>query len=367
MRKRHNKLCGIVICCLMAAVVSLSGCGSRLDNVISEGAEEFAEGKTQREYKPISAAEMMDILIAEYSGGVKKFRIEEVEETEEDSGTGKTEEDTSSTGKTETEEKQETDVEEEEEKLPVVNSYSELKDILYQQHVETEKTIKFRSDTYTYQDVLDQYNDIYWVMVREDPVNVSSINCSWIGREGGAITVTLDYDDDIETLRQMKKDTVELADEITSKLHASGLSDYEKIMAVNKYLCDTVYYPDPIGEYEDGSKKYYYKAHTAYGAFHDGSAVCEGYARAAGILLDRLGVDMDLEMGDVIGGESHAWNLAKVDGDWYQMDICWNDVAGGYDPSRSNDYTLETDAFMRQSRNWDADLYPSTPDTKYIP
>ena len=96
--------------------------------------------------------------------------------------------------------------------------------------METEKTIKFRSDTYTYQDVLDQYNDIYWVMVREDPVNVSSINCSWIGREGGAITVTLDYDDDIETLRQMKKDTVELADEITSKLHASGLSDYEKIM-----------------------------------------------------------------------------------------------------------------------------------------
>lgn len=256
---------------------------------------------------------------------------------------------------------------EEEEILPVANSYSELKDILYWQHVKTEKTIKFRSDTYTYHDVCDQYNDIYWVMVREDPVNVSSISCSWFGMEDGAITVTLDYDDDIGTLRQMKRDTVELADEIVPKLNASGLSDYEKVMAVNKYLCDTVYYPDPIGEYEDGSKKYYYKAHTAYGAFHDGSAVCEGYARAAGILLDRLGVDLDLEEGDVIGGELHAWNLAKVDGDWYQLDICWNDAAGEYDPSRSNDYTLETDEFMRQSRNWDADLYPATPDTKYDP
>lgn len=373
-----------MLCSLMAVAIALSGCGSRLDNVISEGAKEFAEGKTQREYIPISAADMMDILIAEYSGGVEKHEIAEETEEQEDSDTGKTGEDTSSTGKTDedtsstgktgedtsstgkTEEEQQEEVEEE--LLPVANSFSELKEILHQQFVDTEAFIKFRSDTYTWQDVLDQYSDIYWLNVREDPVNTTSWTTAWIGTEGDAITVRIEYSDTIETIKKMKKETVKLADEVVSNLQASGLSDYEKVMAVNEYLCNTVYYPDPIGTYEDGSDKYAYEAHTAYGALHDGSAVCEGYARAAGILLDKLGVGMDLEEGDVTDGRgAHAWNLAKVDGDWYQLDICWNDVAGSYDPSRSNDYTLETDAFMRQSRNWDADLYPATPPTKYVP
>lgn len=72
-------------------------------------------------------------------------------------------------------------------------------------------------------------------------------------------------------------------------------------------------------------------AHNAYGALVEGVAVCEGYAESLQYLLQRVGIQSveilgygttDLETGK---GENHAWNIVRIDGKYYYVDLTWDD------------------------------------------
>lgn len=72
-------------------------------------------------------------------------------------------------------------------------------------------------------------------------------------------------------------------------------------------------------------------AHNAYGALVKGQAVCEGYAESLQYLLQRVGIQSvevlgygvtDLENGV---GENHAWNIVRLDGEYYLTDLTWDD------------------------------------------
>lgn len=69
---------------------------------------------------------------------------------------------------------------------------------------------------------------------------------------------------------------------------------------------------------------------TICGVFLEGKAVCEGYARAMQYLLHRCGIEcaecagyIRKESGEQDGG--HAWNILKLDGDYYYLDTTWDD------------------------------------------
>ena len=53
-------------------------------------------------------------------------------------------------------------------------------------------------------------------------------------------------------------------------------------------------------------------------------AVCQGYAETMKLFLDALGIENKLVYGTG-GGISHVWNLLCLDGDWYHMDVTWDD------------------------------------------
>lgn len=81
-------------------------------------------------------------------------------------------------------------------------------------------------------------------------------------------------------------------------------------------------------------------AHTAYGALVKNSsgeahmAVCDGYSLAYEYLLQQAGIDASVVVGVAGGTESdagnHAWSLAKLDGDWYEVDTTWDDNIDDY-------------------------------------
>lgn len=68
-------------------------------------------------------------------------------------------------------------------------------------------------------------------------------------------------------------------------------------------------------------------AYTAYGALVDGTAVCEGYARAMQLLLKRCGIHSTLVTGQSLENhEQHMWNLVTVNDCNYHLDLTWDDA-----------------------------------------
>lgn len=101
---------------------------------------------------------------------------------------------------------------------------------------------------------------------------------------------------------------------------------------------------------------------TICGVFLDGKAVCEGYARAMQYLLQRCGVECAEAAGDLCreNGGAHAWNIVKIDGDYYYLDTTWDDSSDTVQTVKKAD--LGFDYFCITS-----DELSRTRDTKYCP
>ena len=99
-------------------------------------------------------------------------------------------------------------------------------------------------------------------------------------------------------------------------------------------------------------------AHSIVGVFDNNSAtdvVCEGYAKAFQYLCGYAGLDSIYAIGySTSGGYSggHAWNLIKIDGKWYNVDLTWNDENGSeYDGYIYDYYNLPTHEFNKNGEH----------------
>lgn len=95
--------------------------------------------------------------------------------------------------------------------------------------------------------------------------------------------------------------------------------DFEKEALIHDLLCKTVVYDSEFDKY--GANTVY----TAYGALVNGRAVCEGYSRAFKLLCYYSGLECILVTGDS-KGVGHMWNMVKLEGKWYHVDVTWDDL-----------------------------------------
>ena len=105
--------------------------------------------------------------------------------------------------------------------------------------------------------------------------------------------------------------------ELTSGLN--GKSNYEKAKILHDRLCKTTVYTMDCNNHQN-----------AYGALVEGKAVCNGYARAYHQLLKEVGIPAWYVAG-TSRGIGHAWNLVKIDGDWYYSDATWDDTNDSFE------------------------------------
>lgn len=94
----------------------------------------------------------------------------------------------------------------------------------------------------------------------------------------------------------------------------NGMNDHEKVKAIHDWVVGRV-------EYDQELQKY-----TAYEALTTGRAVCQGYALLMYNMLTKAGIENMIAAGTVSTGE-HAWNIVKLDGQWYHLDATWDDAA----------------------------------------
>jgi transglutaminase/protease-like cytokinesis protein 3 len=169
--------------------------------------------------------------------------------------------------------------------------------------------------------------------------NIKSWNTRW--RWGGAdnkatITLSTVYR---TTLKQEKA----LGDKIASVLKSldlEGSTDYEKVKAIHDYIIKRVSYDQT------------YQKYTAYNALINKSAVCQGYALAAYRLFTEAGIDCRIISGTA-KGSAHAWNIVKVSGKWYNIDLTWDDpiTSSGKQVLRYDYFLKSTDDFKDHKRD----------------
>ena len=95
---------------------------------------------------------------------------------------------------------------------------------------------------------------------------------------------------------------------------ASKISgEYEKVLFVHDYLAENVVYDLNAPN-----------AHNAYGALVDKRAVCQGISYAFKLVMDALNIECIDAIGEVNTRDvrgPHGWNLVRVNGRWYHIDV----------------------------------------------
>lgn len=107
------------------------------------------------------------------------------------------------------------------------------------------------------------------------------------------------------------------------------MTDVEKALAVNDYFVTNYCYDET------------YSIYTKEGMFTNKTGVCAAYSAAYQyIMKDKLGFQCITVSSD---GMNHAWNMLKIDGQWYHVDVTWNDPISDFPGRAVHKYFLLSD------------------------
>lgn len=113
------------------------------------------------------------------------------------------------------------------------------------------------------------------------------------------------------------------------ELKLDGVSGYKKVRSIHDYIINRVSYDSSL------------QGVTAYDAMIEQSAVCEGYSILAYRMFTEAGVECRIISGTG-NGVPHAWNIVKIKGKWYNIDLTWDDpISSDGKPMLTNDYFLK--------------------------
>ena len=140
---------------------------------------------------------------------------------------------------------------------------------------------------------------------------------------------------------------------------SEGMSDFEKEVEIYDWVLRNVAYDWRHMDMLDEAAR---DSYTPYGGLVNGEAVCLGYAATFQLLMELAGVECVTVIG--AGGEKndHAWNMVRLNGQWYCADPTWewSFYDAGMMDGREWRFFNVTSAYMaRTTHQWD---YGSVPE-----
>lgn len=104
--------------------------------------------------------------------------------------------------------------------------------------------------------------------------------------------------------------------ELIAETCFEGMEPWQIILSVHEYIVTHCTY-DSTG------------ANNSYGCLVDGKTACYGYSRLFLEVMERLDIPCKVVIAEDSGdGVGHAWNVVELDGNWYHIDLTWDDPTG---------------------------------------
>lgn len=164
-----------------------------------------------------------------------------------------------------------------------------------------------------YDAICADYGEIFWV-------EKCSYGTVMLYEQPYAVSFSAEYAYTPEETEQLKAQMQPVIDDYLEQL-AECESDYEKTELLYRRLISEVDYDLKADNNQN-----------ILSVFLGKSTVCQGYASAAQYLLQQSGIQNAIVTG-VAQGEPHAWNLVKLDGEYYYLDVTWGNT--GYNAAHS--------------------------------
>ena len=198
---------------------------------------------------------------------------------------------------------------------------TEFNDLLNSQGGEETLNIAFQSawNAYTYDNMDVFYIDVEKLTLTTTTTTLGSISTHRVELSNGDNLTYLKDNFNSQTKISEKLNLLDaMRKEIKRQLE--GYSDYESMRQVHNWMVENIEYDTEMQADEP---------YSISGALTEGRAVCEGYARGFKYIMDELNIPCVLVSGIGTNSngetESHAWNYVQLNGNWYAVDVTWDD------------------------------------------
>lgn len=130
--------------------------------------------------------------------------------------------------------------------------------------------------------------------------------------------INLQYD--VTNLDELNFKIDQIESEVNKYVNlVNNKNDFDKQLLLHDAIIKDIDYYD-FGENINNIPDEY---HNIYSAIVKKSAVCDGLTKSMQIVLDKVGIESLLITG-VLDQVPHAWNMVKINEDWYHMDLTSN-------------------------------------------
>jgi hypothetical protein len=145
----------------------------------------------------------------------------------------------------------------------------------------------------------------------------------------GTTILRVNYEQSQTELQRKQGEINDVIAQVVGKIIKPGMSDLEKQIAINDYLCETAEYDyaalDNALANDMMPDISFRDSFTPYGVLVNKVGVCASYAAAFKLLADAAGLQSIVVTGYLNGYLPHAWNRAYIDGEWLTLDVTNND------------------------------------------
>lgn len=156
--------------------------------------------------------------------------------------------------------------------------------------------------------------------------------------------------------------------QVMDEVVSDEMSAYEKELAIHDWIIEWADYDQAVLDDRAGGVPNP-DNDNPYGLLIGQTAICEGYTSTFQLMMRMVGIKCITVQGTAYDKtEEHAWNLVQLDGEWYAVDVTWDDpiTIGGTSDAMAHAYFNVTSDFLRSTlHEWDEDSVPEATGTTY--